>query len=238
MRTARRMLVALVVLVGLLLVADRVAAWAAGQTVAEQVARELDSYQVESAPPEVSFEGFPFLTQVAAGRYEHIVLRLRDVGSSQLRLPLVELTATGVAAPVDALIDSGPIRAAQVTGQATIGYSQVTALTQYDQLRLSAEDGQLAVRLPVDVLGTRVTLVGTGEVQVADGVVQVRVTGMTAEGAGLPSGGEAVVAQIARSLSVDVPLPPLPYGLTVESVHAGESGLVVTVRAHDVPLSR
>ena len=238
MRNTRRVLVVLVVLAGLVLVVDRVAAWAAQQTVEERVAQELESYEVRSAPPEVSFGGFPFLTQVAAGTYDEVVLRLRDVGSDELRLPLVELTASGVDAPARTLIESGPIHAASVTGAATIGYAQVTGLTGRPDLELTATAGQLAVRVPVEVLGTPVTLVGTADVQVVDGVVQVRVTDLSAEGAALPAGAEPVLAEVVQDLSVDVALPPLPYGLSVESVRVDRTGLVVTVTAVDVPLSR
>ena len=238
MRNTRRVLVVLVVLAGMVLVVDRVAAWAAQQTVEERVAQELESYEVQSAPPEVSFGGFPFLTQVAAGTYDEVVLRLRDVGSDELRLPLVELTASGVDAPARTLIESGPIHAASVTGAATIGYAQVTGLTGRPDLELTATAGQLAVRVPVEVLGTPVTLVGTADVQVVDGVVQVRVTDLSAEGAALPAGAEPVLAEVVQDLSVDVALPPLPYGLSVESVRVDRTGLVVTVTAVDVPLSR
>jgi hypothetical protein len=237
----RRMLVGLVVAVVLLAVADRVAAWAAQRAVADQVATELASYQVESQPPEVIFRGVPFLTQVAAGRFESVTLRLRDVGSSGVRLPLVELTATGVTAAASTLIDrAGPIDAERVDGSATIGYASVTALTDLTALDLSAgDDGSVRVRLPAELAGNQVAVVGTAEVSVVDGVVQLRVGELAIEGvAELPGPAEALVADVARRLSVTVPLPPLPYGLTVESVRATPAGLVVAVRAADVPLAR
>src|SRR5690606_32803688 len=210
MRRVRPLLVFLVVLAGILIVTDRVAAWAAQRAVADRVAQELAAYDVRSAPPEVRFGGFPFLTQVAAGEYGQVVLRLRNVGSDQVRLPLVELTASGVRAPVSNLVESGPIRAERMTGSATVGYGQVADLAGRPELSLSADGGQLAVRLPVEVLGAPVTLVGSAEVELADGGVQVRVGQLDADGSGgLPPGSEAVVAQIAGDLSVHVPLPPL-----------------------------
>lgn len=240
MRGIRRALVALVVLAGLLLIGDRAAAWAAQRAVAEQAEQELAAHQVETAPPEVSIAGFPFLTQVAAGRYERVRLRLRDVGSGELRLPLVELTATGVTASAQTLIQrDGPIDAEQVTGAATVGYEQVRAVTGRDELALGADGGQVTVRLPTELLGTPLTLVGTAEVDISGQAIQVRVTDLSVEGgASLPEGVDALVAQVAQELSVEVPLPPLPYGLSVESVRAEPQGLVVTVRAADVPISR
>jgi hypothetical protein len=232
-------LVGLVVLVALLVVADRVAAWAAQRTLAERVAEELSAHQVGSSQPEVSIGGFPFLTQVASGRYERVVLRLRDVGSEQLRLPLVELTATGVTASARAIIErQGAVEADRVTGTATVGYAQVRALIGRDDLQLRGEDGRIALRLPVELLGVPVTLVGVAGAEMAGNVIQVRVREFGIESGGLPEGAFPLVDQIARELSVDVALPPLPYGLSVDSVFAGPTGLVVSVSAAEVPLSR
>jgi hypothetical protein len=240
MRGVRRGLVVLVALAALLVAGDRIAAWAAQQAVADQVAAELATYQVGSARPETSFGGFPFLTQVAAGRYEEVSLRLRDVGSGPLRLPLVELTAFGVTASARTLVNrSGPIDAERVEGAATIGYEQVRAITGRPDLVLAPDDGRLTVRLPVELLGQSLTLVGTASVEAAPDVVRIRVDGLTAlEPSGLPPGAGPLVEAIGRELSVDVPLPPLPYGLSVDSVRAEPSGLVVTVSAREVPLSR
>jgi hypothetical protein len=240
MRWWPRVLVVLVVLAGLALVVDRAAAWAAQRAVADQVASELASRQVASAPPEVSVGGFPFLTQVVAGEYDQVTLRLRDVGTGPLRLPVVELTATGVTAPADALVGGvGLITAAHVTGEATVGYDQVRALTGRESLAFGADDGRVTLRLPVELGGQELMLVGTASVAIAGHAIAVRVDSLEVEGAvDLPPGAQPLVDRIAQELSVEVPLPPLPYDLAVESVRAERSGLVVTMRAHDVVLSR
>jgi hypothetical protein len=241
MRVVRRLVIALLVLGVLLVVVDRVGAWAAQRVVADRVASELAGYQVDSAPPEVTIDRVPFLTQVAAGRYGSVTLRLRDVDSGGLRLPLVVLTATGVTAPTrDVIAGEGRIDAERVDGTATIGYADVVELTRLEGLSLSAAgDGALRVRLPTELPTGPVTLVGTGELTATGAAIRVRVTELTVEEpSGLPPGAESVVAELARRLSVEVPLPPLPYGLTVESVRAEPAGLVVGVTARDVPLAR
>jgi hypothetical protein len=240
MRALRRILIVLVVLGVLLVVVDRVGAWAAQRVVAEQVAGELAESQVNSAPPEVTVNGVPFLTQVAAGRYESVTLRLRDVGSGPIRLPTVELTATGVTAPASTLIErDGPINAERVDGIATIGYASVAALTEQEGLELSAgEGGELRVRLPTELLNTQVVLVGTADMEVVEGGVRLRVNELEVEQPPLPPGAEPLVEDLAQRLAVDVELPPLPYGLTLESVRAESAGLAVGVSAVDVPLAR
>jgi hypothetical protein len=240
MRGLRGALVVLVVLAGLAVVVDRAAAWAAQRAVADQVEQELSDYQVDSAPPEVDIAGFPFLTQVVAGEYERVELLLRDVGSGELRLPRVELTATGVTAPVSTLIrGSGPIHAAHMRGEATVGYEEVRTLTGWEELSLAGDGERVTIRLPVELLGQPLTLVGTAEAAIVEHAIEVRVEELTVEGPpGLPDGAQPLVDEIAGQLSVQVPLPPLPYDLRVESVRAERTGLVVTVTARDVPLSR
>lgn len=241
MRGIRLLVLVLVVLVGLLLVVDRVSAWAAGQIVADRVADELASHQVDSAPPEASIGGFPFLTQVAAGRYESVTLLLRDVGTGGVWLPAVELTATGVHASATTLMEgSGTIHADRVVGTAVIGYSSVAALTELDGLDLSATPGgALRVYLPAELMGVPLVLVGTADVDVSGNAVQVRMTGLTVEEPHeLPPGAGPLVDQLAQAVSVEVALPPLPYGLAVESVRAEPAGLAVTLSARDVPIAR
>lgn len=237
----------LVVLLLLLVVADRVAVWAAERTVAGKVADELAEHQIDSAPPEVSIGGVPFLTQVGAGRFEEITLLLRDVGSAGIRLSRVELVATGVTASTSTVLTGeGPIEAERLHGTATIGYAALAALPGPDELeglRLApGEGGSLAVELPAEVLGQPVTLAGVAEVELTgDGHVGLRVAELSVAGE-LPPGADPLVDELVagatQRLTLDVALPPLPYGLTLESVRAEPAGLVVELSAQDVPLAR
>jgi LmeA-like phospholipid-binding len=240
MRALRRILIVLVILGVLLVVVDRVGAWVAQRVVADQVEAELASSQVSSSPPEVTVNGVPFLTQVIAGRYDSVTLRLRDVGTSELTLPVVELTATGVTAPAGTLIDrEGPITAEQVDGTATIGYASVASFTDVEGLELSAADGGLlAVRVPTEVANTPVVLVGTAEMEVVEGGVRLSVDQLEVEEPPLPPGAEPLVEDLIQRMAVTVELPPLPYGLTLEGVRAEPDGLAVSVSAVDVPLAR
>ncbi|MDQ1708971.1 MAG: LmeA-like phospholipid-binding, partial [Frankiaceae bacterium] len=61
----KRLAVALLVLLGLLAVADRYIASAAGSAAGGQVRRAIDT----PANPHVTFGGFPFLTQALFGHF-------------------------------------------------------------------------------------------------------------------------------------------------------------------------
>jgi hypothetical protein len=238
-RIFRRTVVVLVLLAGLLVVADRVAAWAAGEEVASRVAHELASNNVESAPPEAEMDGVPFLTQVVSGEYEAVTLSLREVGSGDIRLPELRLVAAGVTAPMSTLVEgSGPIHADRVDGTAVVGYSSIAAQAGLDELELSAAgaDDEVAVRVPVELLGVRITLAGTATVSAENNVISVRVTELTAEE--LPEGSASEVERLVQQLSFDIRLRELPYGLMVESVRPVSAGLEVAFSAVDVPLSR
>ncbi|NED95896.1 DUF2993 domain-containing protein [Phytoactinopolyspora alkaliphila] len=241
MRTFRRILIVLLVLAALAVAVDRIGAWVAGRMVADQVSRELTRYDVDSGSPDASVGGFPFLTQVVSGEYEEITIELPDVRADEVRMRDVELVATEVSASMSTLIErSGPVRAGRLDGTGLVDYSTVAALSGMEGLELAAASGgEVAVRLPVDVLGASLTLTGAATVSVDGNVVQLRVTELGSdETAGLPQAAQAQIDQIAGSVSVDVPLPALPYDLTIDSVRPAESGLAVSLSATDVPLSR
>lgn len=242
MRGLRWFVVIVVVLGVLAVVADRVGAWFAERAVADKVADELASNQIDSGPPDVKVEGVPFLTQVTSGRYEQVTVVLREISSSEVQLREVTLVASGVTVTADTLISGeGPIDAERIDGTATISYADLAQLTGVDNLELGPEPGGgIQVRLPTEVADQEATLAGTAEVAVADGAVQVRVEELRVEEppSGLPPGAESVIQELRAQLQLDVALPPLPYGLTVEAVRTGPGGVVVEVTATDVALAR
>lgn len=238
MRTLRRVLTALVVLLVLLVVADRAGAWVAQRALADQVDQELTARGLDSAPPEVTVDRVPFLTQVAAGRYESVTVHLRDVGTDRLRLATVELTAHDVTAAAGDLLDrEGPVVADRLTGTATVGYGRVAELAGLADLTLAAAgDGRLRISLTADALGTPVQVGGLASAAVVDGAVQLTVDDLRFEEPSVPAGAEALLTDLAQRLSVTVELPPLPYGLRLESVRAEPAGLVVRVAGEQVRL--
>ncbi|MEV4759090.1 DUF2993 domain-containing protein [Micromonospora sp. NPDC049559] len=236
------LLVLLLVLVGLLVVADRVAANFAERTIAEQVSQETAKQNVRSAPPEVGVGGFPFLTQVVAGRYESISIVLRDVQGAvegnSVSLPELDIDARSVHASLDTLRSGqGDVVADTVDGTATISYDSVTQLIKRPGVKLAERNGKLNVTAPLEVLGQRLTVTGDANLTVEKGQVAVRFENLTADGLPDIPAARALVNAYARQISIDIPLPKLPFQLVVREVRVQPNGLAVSATAKNVTLN-
>ncbi|MBO0869609.1 MAG: DUF2993 domain-containing protein [Micromonosporaceae bacterium] len=244
------LLVLLLVLVALLVVADRVAAYAASRTIADQAQQQLVAQHVHSPDkPTVSVDGFPFLTQVAAGRYQKVVIHSTHLTSTDLPgvvLDRLDVTATGINASTSALLNgNGSITADHIDGTATLGWNSVTKL-MVDSANTSdlqgvsvssVSDGEVQLRAPVDLLGTSTTVVATGQLVVSGTSVKVKITKIDTEGGNVPPGMRDLLASLRSAFAVTVRIPPLPYHLKVSAVHPTPVGIAVTAFADNVPLS-
>jgi hypothetical protein len=237
------LLVLLVVLAVLLIVADRVGANVAERRIAEEVQQELTSREVRSSAPEVTVGGFPFLTQVLDENYESISILLRDVTTAPeqegVRLPRLDVEARDVNAPLEALRSGqGDIVASTVDGTATIGYASVARLIDQPNLRLSERGGKLLASLPIELFGQRFTLTGEAQIEAVEGKIRLRFERLEAEGLPTAPGVEEAVSGYARQMSIDVPLPPLPFALELREVTPLPEGLAVAATARNVPLNQ
>ena len=82
-RWGRRLLITFIVLLiivgGILVVADRLGASYAERVISDRVAQQVANQKASSEKPEVTIEGVPFLTQVVKGRYQEIKIKLRNL---------------------------------------------------------------------------------------------------------------------------------------------------------------
>lgn len=245
------LVVILGVLVGLLVGVDRVGAWAAERTIADQSAAQMRQLGVTSSEPDVTVGGFPFLTQVTDGRYKEITIVLRDVEKDGVRLPVLDVRATGVNAELGTLISGdGPVTANRITGTATVGYDSLQPLVELAAGRLgaqgvsvspgvtvSAQGGKLQLRLPMTIAGQRFTAIGVGQVKIDNGKIRLALTDIRAEGVTLPAQGQRLLDTYKERLVAEVSVPPLPFKLKIDDVRALPEGLAVSATAQGVPLS-
>ncbi|MEV4539926.1 DUF2993 domain-containing protein [Asanoa sp. NPDC049518] len=232
----------LIVIAGILVVGDRVAANFAEKKIAEQVSNEVAAQNVQSAPPEVSVGGFPFLTQVLKGNYEEISIVMRDVkgdvDGNAVNLPRLDVVARDVAASLDTLRSGqGDVIAKTVDGTGTITYESVTALIDQPGLKLSEREGKLLASAPVEVLGQRFTVNGAAELSVQGRQIKINLKDATADGLPAVPLAQQVVANFIQRISINVDVPALPFNMELKKVEPTTDGLAVTATAKDVPLN-
>lgn len=244
-KTGIVLLVLLIVVAGLLVVVDRIAAYAAAQTIATQAQKEMTARGITSPQkPTASVGGFPFLTQVARGRYDKVTIHAKDLTAQGVTINTLDIVATGVTASTSALMNgNGKVTADQVTGTAALGWQAVTKLINTQQsgikgVTVSAlPDGQIQMRAPVSMLGVSTTILATGNLEVSGTTVKVHITKIETEGGNVPAIFNSVLDTVKGALSVSVKIPTLPYSLKIKSVHPTSTGLTVTAVATNVPIA-
>ncbi|GAA0544246.1 DUF2993 domain-containing protein [Paractinoplanes ferrugineus] len=247
-RWGRRLLITFIVLVllllGLAVAADRVGKSYAERMISDKVAEQVANQKATSEKPAVTVEGFPFLTQVARGRYDEIKIGLANfsgpAGNNRtVKMKLLDVRAKDVTAPLDTIRSgNGNIVAGTVTGVGFIDYPQLIELIGQPGVKLAAKDGKLTGAAPVQVLGQTVNVTGTAALTVKSGnVVQVRFSNVSAEG--LPDNPivKGLINSYVNKLAFDLRVPALPLKLTVQNVDAQPDGLKVTAGASDVALN-
>jgi hypothetical protein len=100
----RRLVIALLVLVGLLVAADFGAAALAESAVSRQMREQIGL----ADDPSVRINGFPFLTQALAGEYTSIDVDASRISVGELRQLDVSAQLRDVTAPLSMLLGSGP----------------------------------------------------------------------------------------------------------------------------------
>ena len=221
----------LLLVVGLLVVVDRVGVGIAEDRVAEQVAQRGGL----TAPPEVEIAGFPFLTQALGGEYDDVRLQLTAEELGQPAGTHADVSLRGVHVPLSDVVSGSvqQIPVDRVDGTATLSYDLLAQQLGGDTVLAQEGDG-IRVTKRVQVLGFDVPVTATGEVRLEDGDVVVDVDDASAASADVP---DAVVERAAQLLDLRYPVPALPFGLQLTSVAAAADGVDVRVEATDTVLS-
>ncbi|GAA2400744.1 hypothetical protein Cme02nite_60080 [Catellatospora methionotrophica] len=226
--------VAVFVLGVLVVVADRAGAHYAEREIAARVSARMQDQGITSAPPEVEIQGFPFLTQVAAGRYTQIDITMRDLKGGQLPLPLLNVAAHEVEASLSELKDgtARPV-AALVDGDATVSYGSLVEASGLNGITLtSAGPNDVRVTGKVPIIGE---VTGTAEVTVVDGShVRLRVTSLKGAAGSV---SQTIINAYKDRLAVTLTLPKLPFNLELTKVQTESTGLIVGFTAKNVELA-
>ncbi|WP_030451625.1 DUF2993 domain-containing protein [Herbidospora cretacea] len=228
----RKLVVALLVLVVLAVVLDRVAVAGVQREIAKQVQASADL----DAPPTVQVKGVPFLTQAIGGRYEEIAIDIGDIQREGIRLSDVQATLYGVKAPLMDLIQNAAgaeIVAERVSGTVTISEETLNSRAPRG-IKIEGGGGNGTVRVSGEVtaLGNQVPVTADMKIEVKDGVLRLTPAKVTIAGG-------FTVPNAERLITFTVPVQGLPLDLKIDEVRSAPGGgLVVDATATDVPLSR
>jgi len=225
-RRATRWLVTIVVIVAVLLGLDFGA-----RAVAESVMASKIQQQGLPTKPSVRIGGFPFLTQVASRDFSHVTISAAGVPAGPVTITTISAAATGIRLNSYAF-SSGTI--GNISGTALISFGSLagTLATQFGPLGaiLNGAGLNLTDAGPNEVRATINLLVTQGSA-----VWRVtRVSGNTlnvhlVSSSGLPS------SLLGSIQDLNLQIPKLPLGLTIDSVSVTPGGVVGLVSGHDVP---
>lgn len=237
-----------VILVGVLFVADRVAASTARDRIADETRKQLAANSVTyQGGPSVKIAGFPFLTQVLAGKYEKITIALTSPQIENVKLETLTVDAKSVKADArDLMNGTGEVVAGEVTGRATMTWDNVRKLLEFTNLPQGVDpsavdvkvvNNKIELRIPFQYQGFKVTIIANGNMVVEAGKVRLKLESVTTDQGSLPKFVNDLIQANKSRLQVTVRLPGLPYNLVINSAETTDAGLLVIASAKNVLLT-
>lgn len=205
----RKLLVTVVVLLALLLVADRVTVRLADTALA---ARLQDSGRLQQKPS-VDITGFPFLTQAVQGRYARTEVHVGSLTRSGLTLQSLDVTVVGARVPLSKLGSAKDVPVEDLRADAVLTYYELAA-------------GSGIAGLTVKPSGDQVALTG-----------KVAGIGLTAKADVALKGDRIVVSSLGGRLDFSVRAPSLPYGLELKGLAVRQDGVHLTASTGPTVLS-
>ncbi len=207
--------VSVLVLVALLAALDRAAVAYADNRAAQQI--KAQGFPVK---PDVTIEGFPFLTQVASRRLNHVHITASHVREGPVTFSMVA-DATGVL--LNPGFRSGTIT--HVTGTGLVGFSSLASaagVAGAPGLKIRA-DGRHQVKLQVNLDVFSAAAVAAIE-RAGPDTFRVRIVSAD----GLP----ASLLGALRDFTVHI--PALPMGLSIQRVDVSNRGVLIHVTGSDI----
>jgi len=225
----RAVLIAFLVLLGIALAADRVLVVISENLLVEAVQEEGQL----PAEPDISIEGFPFLTQAVSGRYESVRV---GVDVEALGLPpgaTADIRLQGAQVPLSSVF-SGSVSSVPVERvEATITFPFAYIGEQLDGATVTRDGSGLRIETTVSVLGQDFPIAATADLALVGREVAVTARNIEGLGVELP---DTVVSVALDLLDLSLPVPELPFGLLFTGVQVVGDGLEVVAEGRDIVL--
>lgn len=218
----RRLLLGLLAVAILLVVADRLTAALAGRLVAEQLQTSAELPD----RPDVTLEGFPFLTQAVGGRYRTVHVVATDLPAGDTTVARLTADLRGVHVPLSDVVGRsvGSVPVDRIDARVLLSYGELSRRSGPRALTVSAAGDRLRVRGSVQVLGRTIAVAALSDVTVEG--EQIVVTARSYEaGSGV---ADAVLSKaLGGRLDLRVAVRSLPYGLRIRQLSVGPQGLTL-----------
>ncbi|MBS2962297.1 DUF2993 domain-containing protein [Actinocrinis puniceicyclus] len=220
----RGWLIALLVLVALLIGADRIAA----AVTESQLAAKIQSSQNLSRKPSVSIDGFPFLTQVISRHFGNATVDIDNLDERGVPIAHIHADLNGV--HVSSGYNSATVDT--LTGTATLSYAQLSTTLSKDagigQITLSQGAGN-QVKAAYNLAGIGIS--ADVAVSVLSGNrLEFKTTHVQSPLSGLG-------LKTPANFDVKVPLGNLPFGMQLQDLRVTPTGVDISATGHNVLLT-
>lgn len=227
-RAVRRVIIAVLVLVVFVLAVDRVGNYIAEQTTAST----LQDSQNLTHKPDVSIGGFPFLTQLATGKFDQVSVDAADVpiGGQGVTLTFTRLQVT-----LDHVTADRSFRRFHVQHASAIGTISYPSLSDSLGADLSyAGEGRVRAKKTITILGQSFTPTITAAPEIVDGALSF--------GKAQVNGLGALSGQVSRVLAAVFDVKPLlqniPFQIDVQKLSMTKAGLRIDLVGSDIDYVR
>jgi hypothetical protein len=227
----RRLLIILAVLLGLVVLADRGLAYASGNATARQVRIHEGLHE----DPDVTFNGFPFVTQAFHGKFRSVDVTVRDYERDGITIDRIDAHLEGVkvnlSKALKGRVDAVPVRQGRATLRLTYGDLAAYLANKPGNIRLTVREGRVFVTSSYGITNVgEVDVEGTPTVKVTPTSVRVVVSDVhVLSGSARLSAAQS--ASAAARASFTIPLKGLPFGIEVSSAELTATALVVKATA-------
>jgi len=227
----KALLVVVLLLVGLAVVADRVALGVAEDRVATELVQEGGL----QGRPEVEIAGFPFLTQAIGGRYDDVHISLTAEQLGQPEGTRADIALHGVEVPLSSVLSGSvsEVPVERIDGTASLSYALLSDQLGSDT-ELSREADGLRITRTVEILGRSLRLTAAGQVALDGSDLVVDVEEASGAGIDVP---DWLLERATDLLDVRYTLPALPFGLQLTDVTPAEDGVEIRVEAENAVLT-
>jgi hypothetical protein len=226
-RVGRRVVVTLLVVVVLLVVADRVSAY-----VAERAAgNSIESSQHLDSRPDVNIAGFPFLTQLATGKYDKITITANDVPVGQ-RVQ-VHLSALDVVLhTVTVSHGFSRVHSNAATATASIDYADLGRALGVDVGY--AGRGRIKAAKTVTAAGRSAHATVVTTPKLVDGALAFGGTSIN----DASQFGAAVTSELNKVFDLSIPLQGIPFHVRVRSLTVDPKGIQLVLAGRNLSYTR